>query len=176
MKTPRLVLLVLILFFAFPAVSSFAVLDTTVEECNRRYGEPVEAPYTFEYRGQHRTRYIYHWTGILVTAVFGGTNDTDIRCVSLGYERIPSVRSIGENMMTAAEIENVLTLNANGRPWKRSRRGWIRGDGQAFVREFNFTRGEVGTTENVRTNSLWVFYEDVAPEQAAKIRAASPME
>jgi len=147
MKTTHIVLLVLILLLAFPAVSSFAVLDTTVEECNRRYGDPVEDPYDFEYRGQHRTRYIYHWRGILVIAVFVGTNDTDIRCAGLDYERIPSVRSTGVNKMTAAEIENILALNANGSPWKRGRSGWIRSDGQAFVREDNFTREYVDTSE-----------------------------
>jgi hypothetical protein len=176
MKTPRIVALVLILCFAFPAVSSFAVLDTTVEECNRRYGEPVEAPYTFEDRGQQRTRYTYHWAGILVRAVFGGTNDTDIRCVGLDYERIPSERGTGENKMIAAEIDHILALNANGSLWKRSRRGWIRSDGQAFVREFNFTKENAGTGESVRMNSLCVFDEGFAPEIAASIRTDSPTE
>jgi hypothetical protein len=176
MKAPRIALLILILFFAFRAVSSFAVLDTTVEECNRRYGEPVEAPYTFEDRGQQRTRYTYHWAGILVRAVFEGTNDTDIRCVGLDYERIPSAPSTGVNKMTTAEIENILALNANGSPWKRGCRGWIRSDGQAFVREFNFTKENAGTRESVRMNSLWVFDEGIAPEIAAHIRADSPTE
>ena len=177
MKTSRIVLFVLMLLFAFPAVSSFAVLDTTVDECNRRYGEPVEAPYAFEYHGQHRTRYIYHWRGILVIAVFVGTRDTDLRCASVYYERLPSVSSIGENKMTAAEIENILTLNDGGSPWKRGRRGWIRSDGEAVVREFNFTRGEASTGERVRMNALSVFYGDFAPEVAARIKAAgSPAE
>jgi len=177
MKTPRIVLLVLMLLFAFPVVSSFAVLDATVDECNRRYGEPVEAPYAFEYRGQHRTRYIYHWRGILVTAVFVGANDTDIRCDSVNYERIPSVRSTGVNKMTAAEIENILTLNGNGSPWKRGRRGWIRSDGEAVVREFNFTKENASTRERVGMNALWVFGGDFDPEVAASIKAAgSPAE
>jgi hypothetical protein len=172
MKTPRIVLLVSILLFALPAVSSFAVLDTTVEECSRRYGEPVSIPYTFEYRGQPRTIYTYHWKGIFVRAAFVGTNDTDLRCISLEYERIRSAGRTGENKMTGAEIENILALNANGSPWKRVRRGWIRSDGEGFVYEFNFRIESVGTRENVRMNSLLVFEEDFAPEIAASIKAA----
>ena len=176
MKTPRIVALVLSACFAFPAVSSFAVLDTTVEECNRRYGKPVEAPYTFEDRGQQRMRYVYHWAGIPVTAVFAGSSDADIRCVGLDYERISSVPGAGVNKMTAAEIENILALNANGGLWKRSRRGWIRSDGKAFVREFNFTKENGGTGESVRMNSLCVFDKGFAPEIAASIRTDSPTE
>ena len=177
MKTTHIVLPVLILLFAFPAVSSFAVLDTTVDECSRLYGEPVEAPYTFEERGQQRTRYTYQWRGILVTAVFVGTNDTDLRCLSLHYERIRSAGPTGENKMTAAEIENILALNANGSPWKRSRHGWIRSDGQAVVREFNFTMQTPSMGERVRMNALWVFEGDFDPGVAARIKAAgSPPE
>jgi hypothetical protein len=172
MKAPRIVLPVLILLFAFPVRSSFAVLDATVEECNQLYGEPVEAPYTFELGGQQRTRYTYHSAGILIRAVFVGTNDTDTRCAGVDYERIPNVRT-GVNKMTAAEIANILALNANGGPWKRGHRGWIRSDGQAFVREFNFTRENAGTGEIVRMNSLWIFDEDIAPETAAYIRPGS---
>jgi hypothetical protein len=176
MKTPRIVLLALILISAFSAGSSFAVLDTNVEECNRQNGEPVESPYAFEYRGQHRMRYVYHWMGLLVRAVFVGTNDTDIRCASLSYERIPRERGTGVNKMAAAEMENILALNANGSPWKRVRRGWIRSDGHAFVREFNFTMGDASTSERVSMNSLCVFDQSFAPELAEHIRADSPTE
>jgi len=168
MKTPRIVPFVLVLLFALPAVSSFAVLDTTVDECNRLYGEPVEGPYAFEERGQHKTRYTYQWRGLLVRAVFVGNDDTDIRCASVWYERISNVRS-GVNRMTAAEIENILGLNANGSPWKRVARGWVRSDGEVFVYEFNFTRENAGTMEKVRMNALAVFYGDFAPEVAAGI-------
>ena len=100
----------------------------------------------------------------MVRAMFAATNGTDIRCVGLSYERLPSVRGTGENKMTAAEIEIILGLNANGSAWKRGRRGWIRSDGQAFVDEFNFTRQNVGMGESVRMNLLFIFDEGFGPE------------
>lgn len=184
MKTSRVVLLALTLFFALPAASGFAVLDTTLDECNRRYGEPVEAPYAFEDHGQHRTRYIYRWRGLLVTALFIGDNDTigmilpalmNMRCAALNYERILNW-DVDENKMTAAEMEGILALNGNGSPWKRVRPGWVRSDGEAVVCEFNFTKENASTGQSVRMNSLWVFDVDVNPEVAAKIRADAPVE
>jgi hypothetical protein len=87
------------------------------------------------------------------------------------------MRSAGVNKMTAAEIENILTLNANDSPWKRGRRGWIRSDGEAFVREYNFTKENASTGERVRMNALFVFDGDFDPEGAASIKAAgSPAE
>lgn len=108
-------------------------------------------------------------------AVFVGDNDTDIRCVSLGYERILSWGT-DENKMTAAEIEKILALNANGDPWKRVRRGWIRKDGEAVVREFNFTKENASTGQRVGMNALWIFDVDVNPEVAASIKADAPEE
>jgi hypothetical protein len=183
MKTPHIVLLS-ILLFAFPAASSFAVLDTTVDECNRRYGEPVETPYAFEDRGQHRTRYIYRWRGLFVTALFIGDNATigmilpdltNRRCAGLSYERNLNW-DVDENKMTAAEIESILALNANGSPWKRVRRGWVRSDGEAVVCEFNFTKENASTGQIVRMNALWVFDVEVNPEVAARIKADAPVE
>jgi hypothetical protein len=167
----KIYLIAFIVLVAVTPVSGLAVLGTTVDECNDRYGKPLRDPYTFDYRGQRRTRYEYRWKDFFVIAVFVGADVGDTRCASILYEKIANVTSTGANQkMTAAEIENILALNANGSSWKRTRRGWIGLDEQTFVYEFNYIRN------GFPGNTLAVFERDFDPQLAARLIAGSSSE
>ena len=148
----------------------FAVVHTTLDEFNTRYGTPVHVASFAD--GSPGNLNHYRWNSFYIGAAFPGSDAADKRCVSISYEKEVIVTRSGPAKMTRAEIENLLALNAGGSSWQRTRRGraWMRRDGRAFAVEHKFTR------DGVPGNMLAITDGDRDPKTAAKITAGVPTE
>ena len=156
--------------FVIAVTPVFAVVHTTLEEFDIRYGSPVQvAPFA---DGTPATLNHYRWNSFHIGAAFPGSDVAAARCMSVSYEKEAVVTRTGPTEISPAEIEEILALNSGGSSWQRTRRGraWMRRDKAAFAVEHKYTR------DGVPGNMLAI--TDVArdPETAAKITASLPSE
>lgn len=167
MKTHRVLLIALL---ALAPASALAVLGKTAAECNKQYGRPSFGASTLEVRPPARTKYYYRWKGFYAEALFVGRDVADSRCACISYESESNVRvpSGPFKELTAAEIDILLALNANGSSWEKAPGGWKRMDNRAFAKEYKSTR------DGYPINLLRVFDAAFDPIGAATVTAGSP--
>jgi hypothetical protein len=113
----------------------------TAAECRQQYGNQSWGPSTNEVGPPARTKYNYRWHGYFAEAFFVGRDVADSRCASIFYQSESNVAPNGAiKELTAAEIDILLALNANGSSWEKAPGGWKRKDNRAFAKEYKSTR------------------------------------
>jgi hypothetical protein len=166
MTTHRVLFIVLL---ALAPASALAVLGKTAAECRQQYGNQSRGPSTRELPTSARTKYYYRWHGYYAEALFVGRDVADSRCASISYQSESNVTPNGTiKELTAAEIDILLALNANGSSWEKAPGGWKRKDNRAFAKEYKSTRN------GSPYNQLYVFDAAFDPIVAAMVTAGSP--
>jgi hypothetical protein len=166
MKTHRVLLIALLALAPF---SALAVLGKTPAECRQQYGGQSWGPSTSELRPPARTKYNYRWTGYFAEAFLVGRDVAGSRCAIISYQSGSNGTSgVPFKELTAAEIDMLLALNANGSAWEKAPGGWKRKDGRTFAKEYKATH------DGAPWNQHYVFDVAFDPTVAAAITAGSP--
>ena len=91
-----------------------ARIGDTLEECEARYGEPIEVKEVNErYRGALSGRHLFEFDGLNISAQF----DKDGRCVYVTYSNRVEEPRAGLRKLSREQCERLLKLNGAGQQW-----------------------------------------------------------